>query len=69
MDELRNQLAALHAPVELATARADAAKALCLLRALKSGAIRIEQVVIDGTNVQVLDPTQVPVVIEEGAGT
>lgn len=72
MDELRQQIAAMHAAqeqaalparlqIELAQARGNYAKTMCLLRALKSGSVKIEQVVFDGENWAVLEP----VVVEE----
>jgi hypothetical protein len=64
VDELRQQMGAIHATVELTAARADFAKTMCLLRALKAGTVRIEQVVIDGESWSVLDPTQTPVLIQ-----
>lgn len=60
MDELRQQLGAMHSAT---MAQLNYAKTLILLRALKSGAVMLEQVVLDGDNWSVFDapePAKVP---------
>jgi hypothetical protein len=69
VDELRQQIAAANVPAELAVAKARHVQTMILLRALKSGTIRIEQVLIDGETWNVLDPTQVTVAAEPMAAS
>lgn len=77
MDELRQQIAAAHAvqeresqvaraQLDAALARGNYAKTVCLLRAIKSGAVHIDQVVIDGDTWQVLDTPPAPAPAPEG---
>ena len=71
MDELRQQIAAAHAAQEqaalpaklqqeLAVSRGNYAKTMAVLRALKSGAVRLEQLVIDGDTWTVLEFVTAP---------
>lgn len=65
MDELRSEMAAIHLQQELDVARANCRKMLAILRAVKAGAVNPAQIVIDGDNLQLLDPTQTPVVLPD----
>jgi hypothetical protein len=58
-------MAAANAPAELAIAKARHAQGMILLRALKAGTVRLEQVVIDGETWTVLDPAQVSIPANE----
>ena len=62
MDEFLNELAALDLPSQLAMARANYLKSLALIRALKIGAVGLDNVTLtaDGWQVSAVVPAAVP---------